>query len=204
MYQLISGTILLSVLHAFIPHHWLPVLTIGRKEKWSLKETVYVTFLAGTAHAISTVVIGVIIGGLGLELSAQMESFTHWIAPIALIGMGIFFLFQHHNHPFQPNEQRSKAPLSKGKIIGALVVAMFFSPCIEVEAFYLMAGGMGWEAIALISIVYFTITVVGMVAWVGWAYRGIRQWDGQSLERNAGTITGVILILVGIVSVFLH
>ena len=39
MIQILTGSILISVLHAIIPNHWLPVLAIGRKEGWSLAET---------------------------------------------------------------------------------------------------------------------------------------------------------------------
>ncbi|MEO1516572.1 MAG: hypothetical protein AAFV95_16215 [Bacteroidota bacterium] len=205
MYQLITGTLLLSVLHAFIPHHWLPVLTIGRKEGWSLRETVYVTFLAGSAHALSTIVIGVLIGSIGYGLSDQFEAFTHWVAPIFLIAMGVFFLWQHHHHHhFHLREKKPTSPVTKFRIVLALVTAMFFSPCLEISAFYLMAGGIGWNAILMISLIYLLITVVGMVLWVGWAYKGIRKFDWHALEHNAGMITGFILILVGVFSIFVH
>ena len=39
MTSIIIGSFLISLLHAVIPNHWLPVLAIGRKEGWDLKET---------------------------------------------------------------------------------------------------------------------------------------------------------------------
>jgi len=69
MYGIITGSIILSFLHALIPNHWLPVLAIGKKDNWSLAEISKVTFLSGLAHAISTILLGGIVGVLGLQPS---------------------------------------------------------------------------------------------------------------------------------------
>ena len=98
MYSIIFGSLLLSLLHAIIPNHWLPVLAIGKKENWSLQEITKVTFFSGLAHALSTIVIGIILGLLGLQLAGSIEYFTHFIAPVFLIFLGIFFIYQHHRH----------------------------------------------------------------------------------------------------------
>lgn len=60
---LISG-ILLSVFHAMIPSHWLPVLAVGKRENWTPAYILYITFLAGLAHVLSTVLLGI---GLAAE-----------------------------------------------------------------------------------------------------------------------------------------
>jgi hypothetical protein len=38
MYSIIIGSLIISLLHAVIPNHWLPVIAIGKKEKWTLDE----------------------------------------------------------------------------------------------------------------------------------------------------------------------
>ena len=45
MYSIIAGSIILSLLHAAIPNHWLPVIAIGRKEGWTLSEVTEVTLI---------------------------------------------------------------------------------------------------------------------------------------------------------------
>ncbi len=62
MFGIITGSLIISLLHAVIPNHWLPVLAIGKKEGWSLAETSRITFIAGAAHVISTVLIGLLLG----------------------------------------------------------------------------------------------------------------------------------------------
>ena len=69
MRQLILGSLTLSILHALIPSHWLPVVAIGRKEEWAIGKVLRVTVLAGMAHVFSTMLIGVMLGLLGWKLS---------------------------------------------------------------------------------------------------------------------------------------
>ncbi len=203
MNQILIGSILLSLLHAVIPSHWLPVLSIGKKENWTIKEVTQVTILSGLAHALSTIIIGVILGLLGLQLSNKIQYFTHFIAPATLVALGIFFIYQHHRHKHFHLHKTPKPSLSKLKIIMALVVAMFLSPCLEIEAYFLMAGTKGWWAVATIACLYLIISVTGMVVWVRLAYKGILKLNWHSLEHKAGIITGWTLIITGIISFFI-
>lgn len=201
--SIILGSLVLSILHALIPNHWLPVLAISRKENWSLAQTTSVTLISGLSHALSTVIIGVAIGLLGVQLADRISGFTHIVAPIILIGLGLFYIYQHHRHKHFHLHAEVK-PRTKNGIIISLVVAMFFSPCLEIEAYFLMAGAHGWNQIAMLAILYTVVTVFGMVIWVRLAYKGLFKLDWHSLEHNAGVITGLTLVATGIVSFFIH
>ena len=204
MFSILIGSLLLSLLHAVIPNHWLPVLAIARKENWTINEVSRVTFLSGLAHALSTIIIGVIIGLLGLKLTEAVQHFSHIIAPLVLIILGLFFIYQHHRHKHFHLHNQPKPALSKNKIITALVIAMFFSPCMEIEAYFLLAGSYGWYAIISIAILYLLISVSGMVLWARLAYKGIIKLNWHKLEHNAGIITGVTLIITGILTFYIH
>ncbi len=203
MITLITGSLILSVLHALIPNHWLPVLAISRKENWTLSQTTSVTFISGLAHALSTVLIGVVIGVVGVELSSIVVSFTHYIAPGILISIGLFYIYQHHRHKhFHLHAQ--PVVEAKGKVIVTLAIAMFFSPCFEIEAYFLLAGTQGWWMILLLASLYTIVTVSGMVLWVRLTYKGLVKLNWHALEHNAGIITGITLLLTGILSFFIH
>ena len=205
MIQLLISSAVLSILHSIIPNHWLPVLAIGKKESWSLNKTTYITFIAGSAHALSTILIGLVISALGVTMGKQVETFTHWIAPTILILMGVFFIWQHYqHHHFHLHEVEHREENSQFKIVLFLAIAMFFSPCLEIEALYLMAGGIGWQAVLYMSIIYLVVSVSGMVIWVHFAYRGLQKFDFHAIEHNAGIITGGILVLTGILFFFFH
>ncbi|MDF3076882.1 MAG: hypothetical protein K0S09_771 [Sphingobacteriaceae bacterium] len=201
---IISGTIFISVLHGVIPNHWLPVLAVSRKEGWSLYETIQITFIAGLAHAISTILIGIIVGTVGIRLSENIDHFTHIIGPALLVAMGIYFLWRHHTHNHFKLRQDEIKRSSKPKLISLLMVAMFLSPCLEIEAYFLMAGTVGWHMIALMSFLYLFISIAGMVVWVTIAYKGLLKLNWHSLEHNAGIITGLTLIATGCLTFFKH
>ena len=203
MYNLIVVSVLISLLHALIPNHWLPVLAIGRKEGWTLAETTRVTFIAGLSHVISTIIIGLLLGLIGSELSEHIEHFTRYIAPAILILMGMYFVRQHYTHHhfhLQPETMRRK---SKRAITLALVMAMFLSPCMEIEAYFLLAGTKGWYILAGIAAMYSVITIAGMLIWIRIVYKGLIKLNWHKWEHNAGIITGVVLIGTGIISFFI-
>lgn len=199
MLQLIIGSVILSLLHALIPNHWLPIVAIARKEKWTRGETLGVTLLAALAHAASTIIIGFLLGLLGLTLSHEIGFFTSLVAPAILIAMGLFFIWQHYrHHHFHLHQEVKTKNRSKRQIVSLLVVAMFFSPCLEIEAYYLAAGAIGWYAVLIISLIYLLLSVGGMVLWVSWAYKKITHVNWHKIEHNAGIITGIVLILTGL------
>jgi nickel/cobalt transporter (NicO) family protein len=202
MSSIIIGSLLISLLHAVIPNHWLPMLAIGKKEQWSLNETIRVTFISGLAHVCSTIIIGILLGIIGIELSEHIEHFTHIIAPSILILIGLYFVRQHYvHHHFHVKNPPSNKP--KAKIITALVVAMFLSPCMEIEAYFLMAGAKGWWMMATIALMYAVITLGGMLLWIRLAYKGLVRLNWHKWEHNAGLISGGVLIGTGILSFFL-
>ena len=204
MYSIIIGSLLLSFLHAVIPNHWLPVLAIGRKDNWTVQEVTRVTLISGLAHALSTIAIGIILGLLGLQLANTVEYFTHFIAPAFLILIGLFFIYQHHHHRHFHLQKIPEPTMSKNKIVIGLVIAMFLSPCMEIEAYFLLAGTKGIWAVLTIAVLYLTISVSGMVLWARLAYKGILRLNWHKLEHNAGIITGLTLIITGVLTFYIH
>ncbi len=204
MNSIIIGSLLISLLHAVIPNHWLPVLAISRKEGWSLAETIRITFLAGITHVISTVIIGIILALIGAELAVHIENFTKIIGPSMLVIIGLFFVWQHYRHHHFHLEKKQLENKSKNSIIIALVIAMFLSPCMEIEAYFLMAGSKGWYYMALIAVMYTVITITGMLVWVRIAYKGLLKLNWHRWEHNAGIITGLVLISTGVISFFVN
>src|SRR5690606_24724681 len=108
---------------------------------------------------------------------------TAYIAPSVLIALGVFFIYQHHTHKHF-HLHRHKEIVSDKKVIVSLVVAMFFSPCFEIEAYFLMAGARGLWLVSLIALLYTVVTVGGMVIWVSITYRGLLKLNWHTLEHN--------------------
>jgi putative Mn2+ efflux pump MntP len=204
MFSIIAGSIILSLLHATIPNHWLPVIAIGKKEKWSVQEVTQITFISAIAHGLSTVIIGIILALIGAQIANNIEYFSRFVAPVILILLGVIFIYRHHNHQHFHMDENIKKKHSKKKIIVALVLAMFLSPCMEIEAYFLLAGAQAKWLIWFIAALYLIITTIGMVLLVRLAYVGILKLNWHSLEHNAGIITGITLVATGILAFFIH
>jgi nickel/cobalt exporter len=200
MTSIITGSIVISLLHALMPNHWLPVVTVGRKEGWSLAEVLRIVFIAGCSHVISTLAVGFLLALAGKSLSARVNNFTDLIAPLILIALGTFFLFQHYRHHHFDIDKKLIAKKTKQTVITSLVIAMFFSPCLEIEGYFLMAGANGYKSLLLIAALYTAITLAGMLLWVRVVYKGLSKFNWHKWEHNAGMITGIVLIFTGLIT----
>jgi len=207
MIQIVIGSLLLSIVHPLIPSHWIPLVVISRAEKWSWAETLWVTVLAGGAHTLSTVLIGSLIGLVGYRLSSSSEFVTGVAAPLILAALGIIYLIRdlrksHHHHDRLHIESVAKKP--KRLIIVPLCIEMFFSPCLEIEAFYFTAGTQGFIGVVVVSIIYVVVTLCGMVALVHLGLKGVEKLKWHYLEHHPRQVTGLVLIVLGIFTYFVR
>ncbi len=212
MFSLIVGSLLLSITHALIPNHWFPLAAVSKSENWTKAETAKVTALTGFLHTISTIIIGIIIGFVGYKLGDTIELISEIYAPVILIGLGLFFIITNirnksHTHcHINPEQIKQASKKSKTAIIVALGTMMFFSPCVEIEAFYFTAGQFGWTGIITLSAIYLFVTVAAMIVIVELSRKGLNVINKKLhfLEHYEKLVTGIILILLGILSFFIH
>lgn len=206
LWNLLIGSILLGAVHAAIPNHWLPVVLIGRAEGWSERETLVVVALGGIFHTLSTVVLGIVIGAIGMEVSEQLEAQTRLVASLLLVFMGLIYVAMHDaGSPDRPHEHvpRGRSGRSKASIITTLSVAMLFSPCLEIETFFFTAGTLGWTAISTLAVVYTVVTITCMVVLAALSYQGLAHVNWHWLDHNEKRLTGGILIALGILTFFI-
>ncbi len=207
MIQLLLGSLLLSLIHAAIPNHWLPIVAIAKSEQWNQRETIMVTGISGLAHTLSTTLLGVAVGVIGINLSRNYTEFAEKVAPALLIAMGIIFLIigiRHNNHVHSHDIDRKIKTRNKLAIITSLVIAMFLSPCLEIEAYYFQAASAGWAGIMLVTLVYIVVTVGGMMLLVFLAGKGVKSIRSNFLAHHEKVLSGIVLILLGVISFFVH
>lgn len=207
MIQILLSSVALSIIHATIPNHWMPLVAIGNTEKWSTGETLSATGIVGFAHVLSTILIGIAVGWTGYAIYSQYEWVIYTVGPAVLILLGIIYLVLdrrkgHHHHHYDDIEK--KRNVSKFSLIGTLGVAMFFSPCLELETYYFTAGMHGWKAIIAVSIVYLVVTVAGMMVWVYLGLKGLEKYDFHTFEHHERAITGWVLIVIGIATLLFN
>jgi nickel/cobalt exporter len=209
MYQIFIGSLILSLIHALIPNHWIPLIAISKTEKWSTGQTMWATAITGFAHTLSTIFIGIIVGVIGYKLSAKYSQVSNIVAPIVLISLGIIYMILDFTggHHHGEHDQSAASPVKTGKskvraILFSLSLAMFLTPCFEIEAYYFQAGTIGWAGIFIVSAVYLIVTLLVMLFLVYMGLKGIQNLRSHYLEHHEKAITGGVLILLGLLAIF--
>ncbi|MEI6060553.1 MAG: hypothetical protein WCR72_07570 [Bacteroidota bacterium] len=209
MYQIFIGSLLLSLIHALIPNHWLPLIALSRTEKWTRPQTLWATAITGIAHTLSTILIGIVVGLVGYKLSEGYNLVSETLAPSILIGLGLVYVFldlrSHHHHEHGTGMLEVKPGENKFKwvaILTTLSISMFLTPCIEIEAYYFQAGTIGWIGIFIVSGVYLVTTVTVMLLLVYLGMKGAGTFKSHFLEYHEKRITGMVLIALGLLALF--
>ncbi len=81
---------------------------------------------------------------------------------------------------------------------------MFFSPGIATGVFYFQAGTFGWAGIWIVSVVYTVLTVGVMMLLVYLGMQGMKNFRSHFLEDHEKRITGLVLIIVGLITYFVE
>jgi putative Mn2+ efflux pump MntP len=208
MREQLIGAFIISVLHGFVPGHWLPFLALARKMGWSKTQTLRYTGLAAIAHAAGTIIIGLIIAYLTL-LGIDASTSTSWFqtlhfelfGSVIMILLGIWFLYRHHRHHHFHFPQN--ATNQEGKwAFGVVLMSLFLSPCMEIESYFFTLAPMGWGVILTLVVVYALTTWLSMMGGVWIGFQGLERWNAHRLEHNAGIITGIVMIISGLFLAF--
>jgi nickel/cobalt transporter (NicO) family protein len=84
----------LGLIHTVIgPDHYLPFIVMSRARNWTLRKTLFISFLAGLGHILSSVVLGFVGIALGIAVAKLegVESARGEIAAWLLIGFGLAY-----------------------------------------------------------------------------------------------------------------
>lgn len=205
MFSVLAGTVLLAMVHALIPNHWLPLVAVAKSEQWSRKEVTWITFLAALAHVTGTVILGLILGFIGKELREDYGQAILVGSSVLLIVFGLIYFtvnLPHHHHSTQQEVASYKRSRKKWVLI--FIIMMFLSPCLEVESLFLSAGAYGMQTVVLMSVLYAIVSISGIIFLVTMGYKGMSLISADFIEHNEKRISGLVLIAIGIVSFFLH
>ncbi|XP_013609221.1 PREDICTED: uncharacterized protein LOC106315921 isoform X2 [Brassica oleracea var. oleracea] len=132
----IGGIATVSLLHSFIPTHWLPFSIVGRAQKWTLSRTLFVTAFGAVLHVISTALLG--ITAITMANTIAGEETVHKLASLLLVFLGgsyiLLFLAGKGGHTHSHNQ-----PMEKMAVAG-LVLVPALSPCATTLPVFLAVG----------------------------------------------------------------
>ena len=108
----------------------------------------------------------------------------------------------HHHHHSHFTVPTGKEKRSASAVVGSLMVAMFFSPCLEIEAYYFTAAQYGWLGILGVSLIYVAITTLGMTVLVHFGLKGLKLMQWPFLEHHERFVAGIVLIATAVLIYF--
>lgn len=204
------GSLALSVVHFLIPNHWMPIVVMARSERWDQGRSLRIAALAGFSHTASSIIIGVAVGALGLKLTEVSKTAMELVAPVIFLIFGVMYIMagirdnirdhkHRHIHLGEATKKKTRAAVT------AIVIAMFFSPCMEIDTYFFNASLAGWQGILIVLVTYLLVTVAGIILMVRLGLKGVEAVKLQFLEQYEKHIMGFILILMALTFyVFLH
>ncbi|MEI6556353.1 MAG: hypothetical protein WCL70_12255 [Paludibacter sp.] len=209
MWQIFIGSLMLGLIHPLFPNHWIPLITISKAEKWTTRESIFATLITGFAHTLSTIIIGILVGFVGIKLSENYSYITRIAAPVILLVIGLIYIVmdfksKHHHLHFELDNKKLKARKSKSTVLISMCIGMFLSPCIEIEAYYFQAATKGWLGILIVSSVYLVVTLSIMLGLVYLGLKGLNKLKTDSLEHHEKLISGIVLIFLGLLGYFVE
>lgn len=200
-------TMTIAAVHALIPSHWLAFALVGRAQRWPTKRTLIIAALAGSGHIATTVALGLVLATAGKAFHNVIpEGWDHMVASVLLCALGAVFVLRSrrgkhvcsHPHDHASEEILEERIGNNMTAVGALVLGLTLSPCLELLPVYLAASQLSWMMLAAISLTM-ALTTLGIMLLLIWlTLQGMKRMRLHWLEKNEGLLIGSILILLGL------
>jgi ABC-type nickel/cobalt efflux system permease component RcnA len=228
----IAGTAaILGLVHTVLgPDHYLPFIVMSRARKWSLKKTLFISFLCGLGHVLSSVVLGLVGIALGLAVLRleSIESFRGGVAAWLLIGFGFaYFIWglrraiknkphQHlhfhsdggkheHLHAHEGEHSHLHDQKKKANITPWILFTVFvFGPCEPLIPLVMYpAAKHNIGGVILVASVFGLTTIVTMLTIIAISSWGVSFVRLGRLERYVHALAGAMIFISGLSVQFL-
>ncbi|MFQ5862276.1 MAG: hypothetical protein ACE5IC_04040 [Candidatus Brocadiales bacterium] len=191
----------IALIHAILPHHWIPFALVGKSQGWSLTRTLGVTAVSSLGHSTATTAMGVVVAFLGFQITRHAEGMDIITGGI-LVAMGLVYITmskkQTHNHgPIDPALSDRAATVS-------LFTMVTLSPCVELLPMFLAASNFTWSLLALMGMVLAAANAIGMLILTALAYKGVKWLRLERLEHHERKVVGFVLLIIGIGLILYH
>ncbi|KAH7283951.1 hypothetical protein KP509_34G032100 [Ceratopteris richardii] len=196
----IGGIATVSLLHSFIPTHWLPYSVVGRAQKWSLSQTLLVTAFGAVCHVFSTTLLG--LTAITMANSLAGEETVHKLASVLLIFLGasyiVLFLTGRGSHTRNHNHSMEKMA------VAGLILLPALSPCATTLPVFLAVGNSSSSLVLLAILVLLLSTLAVMITLVTLSFYGASQLKFHWIEKYDKALVGGVLCVVGFLTYFFH
>ena len=90
-WMLLATMALIGIFHTMVPDHWVPITLVARRYRWSRKETGRFAALAGLGHVLTTLLLGLLVWGIGKAAALRFGQALDSYASFGLVLFGGWF-----------------------------------------------------------------------------------------------------------------
>lgn len=223
---LLAGTaVTIGFIHTLVgPDHYLPFIVMGEARGWNIRKTMFITFLCGLGHVLSSVIVGFIGIAAGLSISKLefFESFRGNMAAWLLIAFGLVYMLismrslyrrkKHshghmhpdgtaHDHEHDHFSAHSHVHVSDRKNMTPWILFLIFvlGPCEPLIPILMYpAAESNISGVILVSLLFSVVTIATMMAIVLAFRLGLSRINLKPLERYVNVIAGATIVVSGL------
>lgn len=213
---ILVGTALVTAFaHTIIPDHWLPFILIGKDQRWSLKKTVSLAVFSSLIHVVFSVGLGVLAYVVGKGAIMTLGKGMETMGGLFLIAFGILYPIwdwkwghsHHHHHDEEEVEHADHlewGPMKKNMTGLALAIVLGISPCVILVPLLVATIDRGMFVTIMVAVSFSLAVVVTMATLTVLGFKSYDKLHFTFMEKYGGVITGVLLVIVGIIFTVIH
>lgn len=229
--RLLSVTaISIGFIHTLLgPDHYLPFIVLSQAKKWTIKKTMFITFLCGMGHVLSSVLLGLVGIAIGISVNKLVaaESFRGNIAGWLFIAFGLVYMIisirnlykkrKHthshfhlggNKHTHVHNHQEEHLHVHETDVVKTtpwiLFIIFVFGPCEPLIPILMYpAAENNISGTILVSMLFSIVTIVTMMTIVLSFQLGLNKINLRPLEKYSNLIAGTMIFFSGIAIQFL-
>jgi sulfite exporter TauE/SafE len=228
---LLSATaISIGFVHTVLgPDHYLPFIVLSEAKKWTLRKTMFITFLCGLGHVLSSVVVGLVGIGVGISVNklVKVESFRGSIAAWLFIAFGLVYLVmsirnlirkKKHNHEHfhmgtephshEHNHLQEHTHVHQTDVLKTtpwiLFLIFIFGPCEPLIPILMYpAAQNNIPGAVVVSSLFSLVTIATMMGLVLVFKLGLSKINLKPVEKYSNVIAGAMILLSGLAIQFM-
>lgn len=211
------------------PDHYLPFIVLSEAKKWTVRKTMFITFICGIGHVLSSVILGLvgIAVGISVKKLVTVESFRGNIAAWLFIAFGLVYMVisirnliknRKHSHAHfhlggekhvhEHDHHKEHTHIHEKDIVKTtpwiLFLIFVFGPCeplIPIVMYPVAANNIAGAV--FVSVLFSVVTIATMMSIVLAFKLGLNRINLKPVEKYGHLIAGSMIFLSGIAIQFL-
>ena len=199
---LLASTLSIAFLHSFAPDHWMPFAVIAKAKKWPKAKLLWIIFVSGIGHVVSSVILGVmgILLGFSLSKLKGIEGHRGEIGLWLLIGFGIAYMLwgikkaRGHEHKEIEEEKLKRKTVAMWTLFAVVILG----PCEPLIPLIFLGYNYGWAGVVLVAAVFSIVTIVMMLLQGFLSFMGVQLIKNEIAGRYSHAFAGLVIALTGV------